>query len=148
VAPVKYLTLGGLILSGVKVYYGRGAVKVYAFEILGIAKGCAKFPSYMGNKVRYEDGTEGWKDHEYLLFSDLFYVREDDPAIDLWQLETFACPASGERHGRSSTNVDYLVWNDDGELVTCATCGLTYTPNGKPTIQVLPAETHEVAKEG
>ena len=53
-----------------------------------------------------------------------------------------ACPKCGERR------MDSLVWDAGGELVTCATCGLTYTPNGKPTIQVLPAETHEVAKEG
>jgi len=42
VAPVKYLLLVGHIRNGMKVYYGRGAVKAYGFEILGIAKGCGK----------------------------------------------------------------------------------------------------------
>jgi hypothetical protein len=92
VAPVKYLLLVGHIRNGMKVYYGRGAVQAYGFEILGIAKGCAEFPSHEGVKVRYEDGTEGWKDHDYLIFSDLFYVREDDRAREVWDLDVFACP--------------------------------------------------------
>jgi len=26
--------------------------------------------------------------------------------------------------------VDYLVWDDDCEIVTCATCGAEYVPGG------------------
>lgn len=33
-----------------------------------------------------------------------------------------ACPECGE------AQVDALVWDDDGEEVTCATCQRTYTP--------------------
>jgi transcription elongation factor Elf1 len=33
-----------------------------------------------------------------------------------------ACPACGERH------VDWLAWDDDGETVTCQTCGARYDP--------------------
>ena len=32
------------------------------------------------------------------------------------------CPECGE------SAVDNLVWDDDGELVTCQFCGYTYTP--------------------
>jgi len=34
-----------------------------------------------------------------------------------------ACPC-GERR------IDWLVWDDDGINVTCATCGATFTPGG------------------
>lgn len=34
----------------------------------------------------------------------------------------FACRGCGERR------MDALVWDEDGEKVTCATCGTTYTP--------------------
>jgi ribosomal protein S27E len=32
------------------------------------------------------------------------------------------CPECGENR------VDYLVWDEDGEYVTCATCGTVYVP--------------------
>ena len=32
------------------------------------------------------------------------------------------CPCCGE------DRMDYLVWDDDGETVRCATCGVTYAP--------------------
>ncbi len=38
--------------------------------------------------------------------------------------EVFGCPRCGERR------VDWLVWDDDGEQVTCSTCGQVYDPSG------------------
>jgi hypothetical protein len=34
-----------------------------------------------------------------------------------------ACPNCFE------TRIDWLVWNDDGETVTCATCSAVYNPS-------------------
>ena len=34
-----------------------------------------------------------------------------------------ACP------GCSENRVDWLVWDEDGTVVTCATCGASYDPN-------------------
>ena len=36
--------------------------------------------------------------------------------------EDFSCPECGERR------VDWLVWNDEGTAVTCATCNTVYVP--------------------
>ncbi len=33
-----------------------------------------------------------------------------------------ACPLCGER------DADHLLWDDNGERVTCYSCGKTYTP--------------------
>ena len=33
-----------------------------------------------------------------------------------------ACPGCGENR------VDWLAWNDEGTVVTCATCGADYDP--------------------
>ena len=35
---------------------------------------------------------------------------------------TFACPCCGERR------MDWLAWNSDGTIVTCATCNADYDP--------------------
>jgi len=34
-----------------------------------------------------------------------------------------SCPECGERRA------DFLVWQNDGETVECATCGYKYNPN-------------------
>lgn len=41
-------------------------------------------------------------------------------------LETIedACPRCGEQH------TDNLLWDDNGEIVTCRNCGTSYTPGG------------------
>ncbi len=36
--------------------------------------------------------------------------------------QALGCPRCGERR------VDWLVWDDDGEQVTCQTCGQVYDP--------------------
>jgi len=37
-----------------------------------------------------------------------------------------ACPVCEERR------MDWLVWDEDGESVTCATCGNAYAPGKEP----------------
>ena len=57
-------------------------------------------------------------------------MNSEDRAIleqeDLGELVSHgaACPKCGE------WRMDSLVWNDIG-VVTCATCGLSYTPEGE-----------------
>jgi len=50
--------------------------------------------------------------------------RENEARIDGEELvpEADACPTCGERR------MDWLGWDDDGEYVTCATCGAKYAP--------------------
>jgi len=38
--------------------------------------------------------------------------------VEVWM----ACPSCGERR------VDCLVWDEAGEIVTCSTCGESYSP--------------------
>jgi hypothetical protein len=81
------------IWSGVKVYYGSGTEKTYAFEILGGSEDCPLIPSGRGVKVRYPDGTEEWKDREALVSSGTFFVLSDDPAIVSFEWYEYSdCP--------------------------------------------------------
>ncbi len=45
-----------------------------------------------------------------------------DDYADLVSSPDDACPDCGE------DRIDYLVWDDDGEFVTCASCGCVYVP--------------------
>ncbi len=89
----EYMALLGNIWSGVKVYYGTGVNKAYGFEILGGSEDCPSMPSGRGIKVLFPDGTEEWKDRNYLVLSGIFFVRKDDPALRsvTWYEYTF-CP--------------------------------------------------------
>jgi hypothetical protein len=50
-------------------------------------------PSGRGVYVRYPDGTEEWKDRNYLVSSDLFFALESDPALSSFEwYEYFYCP--------------------------------------------------------
>lgn len=49
------------------------------------------------------------------------YGSQSNTVVELVDAK-FACPTCGER------DMDSLVWNDDGETVTCASCGETYDP--------------------
>ena len=74
------------IWAGVKVYYGNGAEKEYAFEILG--GGECSFGN--GAYVEYPDGTRGWKSRMAMIDGP-FYVRADDPAIKTWDWAEYIC---------------------------------------------------------
>ena len=86
----NYVSLLGSIYSGVKVYYG--ANKAYGFVILGGVDDCSYFPSGGGIKVLYPNGSEEWKDRWYLVSSGIFFVREDDPALDRMDWYIYYCP--------------------------------------------------------
>jgi hypothetical protein len=85
-----YVSLLGHIYSGVEVYYG--ANKAYGFQILGGVDDCSYFPSGQGIRVQYPDGTEEWKDREYLVSSGLFYIKDNDPAVDRMEWYIYNCP--------------------------------------------------------
>lgn len=77
----KYSSPLAKVYAGVKIYYGGGEEKTYAFEILGGSSDCPSMPSGKGLKVKYPDGTTGWKDRDSIVSSGTFYVLSDDPAI-------------------------------------------------------------------
>lgn len=89
----RYVPLIGKIWLGVKVYFGVGSEKAYGFEILGGSEDCPSLPSGRGIRVLYLDGTEEWKDREYLVNSGIFFVLDNDPAISKqeWFVYSF-CP--------------------------------------------------------
>ncbi len=93
VSGVSYYPIFARIYSGVKVYYGAGSNKTYKFEILGISDDCPTIPSGRGVYVRYPDGSDEWKDRRYLITTDLFFVRQDDPALDKLDMYVYNnCP--------------------------------------------------------
>lgn len=91
-SSTTYLTLAGNVFTGVKVYYGTGDTKTYAFEILGAAENCSAFPGGNGVKVMYPDGKSEWKDREYLITSGDYFVRKDDPARTKLEYYVYPCP--------------------------------------------------------
>lgn len=86
----QYVSMLGAIWRGVKVYYGTGEKKSYAFQILGGSEDCSSIPSGRGIKVLYEDGTVEWKDRQYILTSGIFFVVKGDPAIDAIEWEEYS----------------------------------------------------------
>lgn len=85
-----FIPLLGHIYAGVDVYYGIN--KAYGFEILGGVNDCDYFPSGQGVLVLYPNGSREWKDRWYLVSSGIFFVREDDPAIDSLEWRIYPCP--------------------------------------------------------
>jgi len=77
-APELVKILGN-IWSGVNVYYGNPPKTV--FSILGGNDSCNNLPSGRGLFVEYPDGSQEWKDREYIVTSGLFFVNKNDPAI-------------------------------------------------------------------
>ena len=73
--------------SGVKLHFGPN--KAYAFEVLGGNENYAG-PSgpIRGVKVRYPDGSEEWKNRSYIVGSDDYWIKSDDPALaaQQWQV--------------------------------------------------------------
>ena len=89
----KYIPLSFFIRTDVEVYYGAGSTKSYGFQILGGSEDCPSLPSGRGVYVRYPDGTDEWKDRNYLILSGLFFVLEDDPARSSFEWYEYAnCP--------------------------------------------------------
>lgn len=88
-----YIPLVGNIWADVEVYYGAGSNKSYGFQILGGSEDCPSLPSGRGVYVHYEDGTDEWKDRNYLISSGLFFILKDDPARSslVWYVYSF-CP--------------------------------------------------------
>jgi len=79
------------IWRGIKVYYGAGEEKRYAFEILGGSDDCRTIKQ--GIYVLYPDGTYGWKDRLYLITSKIFFVMSDDLAKKRYEWEIYyGCP--------------------------------------------------------
>jgi len=58
-------------------------------------------------------------------FSDLKAKFEEAGKEDEVQ-EAAACPSCGERR------VDKLVWDEDGDSITCSSCGCNYVPDATP----------------
>ena len=58
--------------------------------------------------------------------SAMIVALSDDPIMARWDAGLVEvgqeCPNCGEER------MDWLVWDDDGELVTCETCGHSYVP--------------------
>jgi hypothetical protein len=74
----KWKPLSAHMMTGVKVYTGDN--KVLGFEILGGNSNC-KLMEGSGVKVRYPNGTEEWKSRSALRNKDIYFVRDDDPAL-------------------------------------------------------------------
>lgn len=82
----------GHLFIGVKIYYGSGSQKTYGFEAVGGSENCPSMPSGRGVLVRYPDGTREWKDRGYLVQSELYFVKSDDPnAKSLQWIELPGC---------------------------------------------------------
>ncbi len=77
----NWVSLVARIYTDVKVYYGIGDVKAYAFAILGGNDDCTTLPSGEGVFVVHEDGTEEWKDRNHIVFSDYYFALDNDPAL-------------------------------------------------------------------
>ena len=75
----------GHLFIGVKIYYGKGTDKAYGFEAVGGSENCPRMPSGRGVLVRYPDGSEEWQDRGYLIESELFFVKSDDPNAGSFQ---------------------------------------------------------------
>jgi hypothetical protein len=89
----KYSSPLAKVWTGVKVYYGSGSEKTYAFEVLGGSSDCPSMPSGKGVKVKYSNGTEEWKDSDAIVLSGTFYVLSDDPAIKKMEWYVYkSCP--------------------------------------------------------
>ncbi len=89
----NFVPILGKIWTGVQVYYGKGASKAYGFEIRGGSEHCPSLPSGRGLRVRYPNGTEEWKDRDYIVGSGLFFVVAGDPAIDKMEWYVYSyCP--------------------------------------------------------
>jgi hypothetical protein len=85
----QWSKVAGRLWKGVKIYYGMGESKAYGFEILGGNEHCPSILSGRGLKVLYPDGHTEWKDRDAILFSDVFFVKEDDPAADKGDWEVY-----------------------------------------------------------
>lgn len=75
--------------AGEKLYYGER--RTYAFEILGGNDNYTDPVSgatFRGLKVRYPSGSEEWKDRDYIVSSKIYWIKEDDPALQAqrWQV--------------------------------------------------------------
>ena len=88
----EYVHASSNIWSGVKLYYGTGEDKHYGFEVLG---GNDNYTdpitgqNFRGLKVRYPDGYEEWKDRNYIINGELYWVKADDPALKSQRWETY-----------------------------------------------------------
>ena len=83
---VEYKGMLANIWAGVKVYYGNGTEKRYAFEILGGGECSFGHGAY----VEYPDGTREWKSRMAMIDGP-FFVRADDPAIKAWAWYEYDC---------------------------------------------------------
>ena len=83
----------GNIWAEIEIYYGAGSTKSYGFRILGGSEDCPSLPSGRGVYVYYDDGTEEWKDRNYLISSGLFFILKDDPARSTFEWYEYSfCP--------------------------------------------------------
>jgi hypothetical protein len=76
-----YLRASSHLWSGVKLYYGPN--KYYVFEVVG---GNDNYRSSSGKtirglKVRFPNGNEEWKDRNYIIKGENYWVKESDPAL-------------------------------------------------------------------
>ena len=83
-----YISASSHLYSGVKLYYGPS--RNYVFDVIG-GNDNHKGPTgstMRGLKVRYPNGNEEWKDRDYIINGDKYWVKADDPALksQQWQV--------------------------------------------------------------
>lgn len=85
-----YLRASSNLWEGVKLYYGEGVDKEYVFEVLG---GNDNYIMANGGKIRgvlvkYPDGSIEWKNRDYIIQGNKYWIKSSDPALVLksWKI--------------------------------------------------------------